>query len=96
MSEKDKEAIKSVVDLAEKSISSETMEHLKSQFNATNTEDLLQNLGALASGIEPKESTESPAQEESVSSSTNESTTEEGIASFLDEMQAEFDEEFDR
>ena len=96
MSEKDKEAIKSMVDLAENSISSETMEDLKSQFNATNTEDLLQNLGALALGIETEQSAESSAQEQSALASANESTTDEGIASFLDEMQAEFDEEFDR
>lgn len=96
MSEKDKEAIKSMVELAERSVSSETMEHLKSQLNATNTEDLLQNLGAIALGIEPEQSAESSAQEERAPASTNESTTDEGTVSFLDEMQAEFDEEFDR
>ena len=96
MSEKDKEAIKSMVELAENSISSETIENLKEKLNATNTADLLQNLGALALGIEPEQSAESPAQEQSTLASANESTTDEGMTSFLDEMQAEFDEEFDR
>ena len=95
MSEKDKEAIKSMVELAEHSISSETIENLKEELNATNTADLLQSLGALALGMEPEQSTEASDQEEGAPASTNESTAEETMDDFAAACQAELNEEFD-